>query len=557
VFFKKCRVFFLFFIIFYLTTSLWSQEIVNVSRSPQWESWGPRIALDTAGNVHVVWLELYSSNSGDVFYSYYDAVTKNWSSPFNVSQSGEVYCYSFWATDIGVDASNRVYVVWVERNRAKLRIKDGVWGSETLVNSGGWPYDSPRIGVSTEGDVHIVWWTDEGIIWGRSRVGGVWEETRAISPGQSRCKFPDITVGRNLVAACWMERGPGEAWYQIVYSQRANTRGASWTTSKIVAPAGSDQQHGAIALDYLDRAHIVCSPEIYTATRQVYYVTGTLAGFERSVPISSLDNIHYPFIVEAGGNLYVCWQLGAWGDGAGVLYNIKRDGNWMGEKSVPGSTGATYSDLAITQDESKLFITWDAGREIFVTSLSLPVTNRPPVADFTLSPQKGEIPLTVTFDASSSYDPDGTIVSYDWDFGDGSTGKGKVVTYTYDKEGTFSVRLIVTDDKGKIGIASKKVEAYHVVYAPLNPSAKITTSGLRKEPTVTYSLSWSPNPKNAEAFVKEYRIYKKEGTGEFKLFATVSKTTTSVQYNFSGNQKIIWGITTFSTLNKESPMAIF
>ncbi len=54
----------------------------------------------------------------------------------------------------------------------------------------------------------------------------------------------------------------------------------------------------------------------------------------------------------------------------------------------------------------------------------------------------------VTFDGSASSDPDGTITSYEWDFGDGTTDTGEVVTKTYDSSGDYTVSLTVTDDKG-------------------------------------------------------------------------------------------------------------
>jgi hypothetical protein len=52
----------------------------------------------------------------------------------------------------------------------------------------------------------------------------------------------------------------------------------------------------------------------------------------------------------------------------------------------------------------------------------------PPVASFTVSVDG----LTVSVDAASSYDPDGAIVSYDWDWGDGTNGTGEVTWHTYD-----------------------------------------------------------------------------------------------------------------------------
>ena len=75
-------------------------------------------------------------------------------------------------------------------------------------------------------------------------------------------------------------------------------------------------------------------------------------------------------------------------------------------------------------------------------------TNQSPTASFTANPTSGVSPLQVTFNASSSYDPDGTIVSYEWDFKDGSTGNGETVNHTFNSTGNYNVKLTVTDDKG-------------------------------------------------------------------------------------------------------------
>ncbi|MCK4394570.1 PKD domain-containing protein, partial [Candidatus Bipolaricaulota bacterium] len=74
--------------------------------------------------------------------------------------------------------------------------------------------------------------------------------------------------------------------------------------------------------------------------------------------------------------------------------------------------------------------------------------NSPPVADFFVSPDSGSAPLVVSFDASSSSDTDGIIVAYRWEFGDGTTGSGKVKTHTYELPGEYIARLTVTDDDG-------------------------------------------------------------------------------------------------------------
>ena len=72
--------------------------------------------------------------------------------------------------------------------------------------------------------------------------------------------------------------------------------------------------------------------------------------------------------------------------------------------------------------------------------------NLPPVADAN-GPYSGTAGVTViNFDGTGSSDPDGTIVSYDWDFGDGNTGTGENPTHTYAAAATYDVSLTVTDD---------------------------------------------------------------------------------------------------------------
>jgi PKD repeat protein len=61
------------------------------------------------------------------------------------------------------------------------------------------------------------------------------------------------------------------------------------------------------------------------------------------------------------------------------------------------------------------------------------------------------------FDGSQSSDPNGEIVSYDWDFGDTLTATGQVVEHHYTASGTFTTTLTVTDDGDATGSATKPV----------------------------------------------------------------------------------------------------
>jgi PKD repeat protein len=61
------------------------------------------------------------------------------------------------------------------------------------------------------------------------------------------------------------------------------------------------------------------------------------------------------------------------------------------------------------------------------------------------------------FDGSDSFDPDGEIVTHEWDFGDGNTDVGDVVEYCYEESGTYTATLTVTDNQAGTGSASAEV----------------------------------------------------------------------------------------------------
>ncbi|MDO5735952.1 MAG: PKD domain-containing protein [Propionibacteriaceae bacterium] len=69
---------------------------------------------------------------------------------------------------------------------------------------------------------------------------------------------------------------------------------------------------------------------------------------------------------------------------------------------------------------------------------------------------------SATMDASSSEDPDGSISSYTWDFGDGGTGTGEIATHNYGGAGTFPVTLTVTDDRGATHQMTKAVQTIDI-----------------------------------------------------------------------------------------------
>lgn len=126
--------------------------------------------------------------------------------------------------------------------------------------------------------------------------------------------------------------------------------------------------------------------------------------------------------------------------------------------------------------------------------------NQPPIAEarasYDINPSEKRVEVTVGdaayFDASLSSDPDGVIVSYLWDYGDGTYEEGFYVEHTYTTVGEYFVKLWVTDDQGATSRLPSTVRV--MINPPLSvkggvsaaiPKVSTTTTTLIIAPTIT------------------------------------------------------------------------
>ncbi len=115
----------------------------------------------------------------------------------------------------------------------------------------------------------------------------------------------------------------------------------------------------------------------------------------------------------------------------------------------------TSSYFAGSIDEVAVYthvLTGNDVREHFLAR-SGTVLNSPPTAAFTASANG----LSVRFDSAASGDVDGTVESFDWDFGDGGSSAAANPTHGYALPGTYPVTLTVTDDDGAAGSVTRQV----------------------------------------------------------------------------------------------------
>ncbi len=225
---------------------------------------------------------------------------------------------------------------------------------------------------------------------------------------------------------------------------------------------------------------------------------------------------------DGGGNCKIN-NANANGNGTGtdVAYFCDTEG---GSSGSPVIAGASHKALALhhfggcTNQGVKLSKIWPQVATHFNNQVpdgdTGTGTNTPPVASFTSSCTG----LTCTFSGAGSSDPDGSIVSYAWTFGDGSSGSGLQPAHTYGGSGSYTVGLTVTDDKGASNSKSATV------------TVSGTGSGFPKTNLAATKGNWLSYTYTVPAGVSSVTFTSSGGSGDADLYLRKGAAPTTSSY---------------------------
>jgi PKD repeat protein len=162
-------------------------------------------------------------------------------------------------------------------------------------------------------------------------------------------------------------------------------------------------------------------------------------------------------------------------DGTIAKYEWDLDGNGSYETSTDATAAATTSFASQGSRAIGLRVTDDNGATA-TTTRTVTIQNRPPLAAFAITPNPVASGQSVSFNASTSSDPDGTVAKYEWDLdSDGSyetsTGSTATVSRTFTTPGDRVIGLRVTDNSGATGTTTQTVTVQNRV-----PTASFTAT---------------------------------------------------------------------------------
>jgi uncharacterized membrane protein len=181
----------------------------------------------------------------------------------------------------------------------------------------------------------------------------------------------------------------------------------------------------------------------------------------------------------------------------------------VGSGVSPAHTYARVGTYTVTMEVADSFGLVSAPVSHIVT------VDEAPTARLVAKSHHPEAGLPVSFSSSGSRDPDGSIVSYRWQFGDGKTGSRANPKHVYRKPGTYTVTLTVIDSAGFRAVAT----------ATVTVAARITHASVQTRRQSRYLLVRTDGPGEV-TFGKQSIHLRRAGTARFRLPLSFSQDTT-------------------------------
>ena len=264
--------------------------------------------------------------------------------------------------------------------------------------------------------------------------------------------------------------------------------GCNWFSNGLINIIDPQAQLRLLSLNYTDEENTMIDIEVASLNKVEFVGSGFKFEYYNSGSrVSTLDR-------TVGANFYVAPTdtTGTAGEPTKIEGIQLYSGSVMTYAKDNSAFGTLSCDIYLLGDDGAGY---NQSVKIATGVAAMGTDNELPTADITTypSPATGPQPLTVTFDGSGSNDNRG-IGSYSWEFGDGNSATGPVVSYTYGNIGTYVAQLTVTDYFGNEAYASATVQ----VTDAEGPTAVISAEPIEGTPPLTVGFDGSDSTADDE-----------------------------------------------------------
>jgi hypothetical protein len=306
----------------------WSSE-VNVSNTAPIDSGRAEIAVDNSGTIYVVWRGRVLYDPGwkdDIFLSRSTDGGSTWSTGINISKNQ----YDSDHPDIAVDSDGNINVVWNENSQKRVlfsRSGDGgnTWSSAVIISPTVFEfYAEPAIAVDIDDNLNVVWFDDSAgngiyeINFSRSTNSGLnWSPATKVNSNPHYSRFPDIAADSSgNLHVVWQVGGPNNI--MDIASSRSDDFGTSWSVASTVynISSGIVAWHPRIAVDSAGNINVVWyngyDYSVLPESWDILFCRSINNGVSwlSSMEISNLEvNTNPDIAVDSAGHIHVVWMF--------------------------------------------------------------------------------------------------------------------------------------------------------------------------------------------------------------------------------------------------------
>ena len=454
-------------------------------------SFNPVMAVDAAANINIVWEDSPDCRfrTSNIFFSRSTDGGITFSTPTNLSATMNTALFS--VSQIAVDTAGNINVVW-ESDTGNLAIwfsgsRDGgaTFSSPKMVSTNTGGSFNAQIALDKNGNINVVWEDDIAghldIFFSRSTDNGTrFSFPMNLSNPLGNCIANSNTPRIGLDAAAninvvWANDCGGNF---DIFLSRSIDNGATFSSPKNLsgtpAPSGNPQ----LAVDATGNINVVWEEN---STADIFFVRSSDGG----VTFSGAQNLSHnagsssnPWLtVDAGANINVAWQDGTPGN-KDIFFNRSTDSGatfFPTPLNLSNNSGLSSAAQIAADKNGNINVAWQdstpgVSQILYSRMAGSVLTNHPPVADAGLDQtvdSTGPGGTSVQLDGSKSSDPDKDVLSFAWKDEAGKVvGTTAVVQLTL-PVGVHTFTLTVTDPGGLSSTAKTVVTVEAVNYPPI------------------------------------------------------------------------------------------
>jgi uncharacterized repeat protein (TIGR03803 family) len=506
-------------------------EVVTATFNPTTQTWSPITQLtndsamdtdlvlsaDAAGNVMLTWL---TNPSGEFYSSFSYPSTLNYStwngSAWSVPASIDVNLAGVGSHAAEINGSAAFVILPVEPDPAtpnsgvlNLYTWNGTsWSAASTFAGGGVENRLPTAAYDSAGQGHVVWVQGSDLVHATlSNPTPSLVRSQSTSIAFQKTRLLSSPLGNlTIVWSEIVDNGPAALFAAIF-----DTGSQTWSADRRLTADGLETHdyHGFYATD--GSLHLAFLSTAITRTTVPVVIGGqtwNIANIpqEAQTDLNLLDHSLITDLAVQDSDLSVAPPLPAAGDSVNASLLVHNAGDFtvvptfdvslyvgnpvaggvlVGTASIPGpfAAGAAQAvQFAFTYPATPgdVYAVVDPGNVVpeFTKANNTAhayLTDIPPVILVTATPTSGPVPLTVNFDASPSFDPNGDSFVLTWSFGDGSpNATGLTVSHTFQTTGVFPVAISATDSRGATSLSTVMITVNCAGAGGPPPSSTIT-----------------------------------------------------------------------------------